>query len=330
MNFVPAWWCRSGHAQTIWAATLRASPAIAGYQHACWETPDGDALYVDEVAAPEGRPVLLILHGLEGSSRAQQARGFVRVAVDQGWHGVALNFRSCGGRANRLRRSYHAGETDDLRWVVRRLAAEHPGAPIVCVGMSVGGSVLLKYLGEEGDQAPAALVAAAAISAPFDLARSAQAFERDALTRVYMARLLRSLLRKTREKLRRFPDLIDPHRLASVHTIRDFDEVVTAPVHGFASAAEYWARLSCRRFLPSIRRPTLVLNALDDPLTPPETLPYAEISQNPWLTAVFPAHGGHVGFVSGPPARPRVWAESLVAGFFRRHVSAVRDSTDRA
>jgi predicted alpha/beta-fold hydrolase len=319
--FRPAWWCRSGHAQTVWAATLRPSPELPGCRRQRWETPDGDFLDVDHLDAKAGRPILLIVHGLEGSSRAQQVRGFLRAAHRRRWRAVALNFRSCSGELNRLPRSYHGGDTTDLGWVIARLIERHPGDPICGVGLSLGGNVLLKYLGEPGE-VPAALKAAAAISAPFDLKASARAFEEGFWNRIYMRRLIRSLKQKTLAKLARYPDLLDPQRLDAVRTIREFDEAVTAPLNGFASADAYWASSSCRQFLGSITRPTLLINALDDPLVPAEALARREVAGNRWLTAARPHGGGHVGFISGKqPSRPVFWAEEMVFGFFAKAVS---------
>ena len=321
-RFLPAWWCRSGHAQTIWASTLRPVPEIATMRRERWDTDDGDFLDLDCVSAEAGRPTLVVLHGLEGSSSAQQVRSVLCAAQHRGWRAFALNFRSCSGEINRLRRSYHAGETSDLRWVIRRIASEHPESPIGCVGMSLGGNVLLKYLGEPGEEPLIALRAAAAISAPFDLAASALAFERGILTRIYMRRLVRTLKQKTEAKLKQFPDLVDRRRLAMVRTIREFDAAVTAPTHGFADAEAYWAACSCRQFLDGIRRPTLLINALDDPLVPPETLPRAEVAHNPRLAGVFPNAGGHVGFISGDrPSHPVLWAEEAGLRFFDQHFS---------
>ena len=311
--FVPAWWCRGAHAQTI-ASALRLVPEVPTLRRERWETRDGDFLGVDVVPAEVGRPILVMLHGLEGSSRSPQIRGFLHAAHRRRWRAIAPNFRSCSGEPNRLRRSYHAGETSDLRWVMRRLAERHPGDPMCCVGISLGGNVLLKYLGESRD-APSSLRAAAALSTPFDLAMSARAFERGALNRFYMRRLLRSLLRKTRAKLACYPDLVDARRLAAVQTIREFDEVVTAPTHGFASAQAYWTASSCRQFLPSIQHPTLLINALDDPLIPAAALPHEEVRRNSHLTGVFPASGGHAGFLSADAAHP-VWSEQAVFRFF--------------
>ncbi len=263
--------------------------------------------------------MLVVLHGLESSSASTHVRGLLRAAHRPGWHGLAVNFRSCSGTPNRLKRSYHGGDTADLGWVIQRLAASDPQQAICCVGLSLGGNVLLKYLGEQADRAPANLKAAVAISAPFDLAASAREFERGVWNRVYMRCLVHSLKRKTMAKLRRYPGLVDRRRLAAVRTVVEFDELVTAPLHGFADAAHYWAAASCRPFLDAIRRPTLLMNAQDDPLVPARVLP--SVASNPFLVAEFPQAGGHLGFIGGAwPARPVFWAEEQALAFCRRVV----------
>jgi predicted alpha/beta-fold hydrolase len=240
-----------------------------------------------------------------------------------------MNFRSCSGEPNRLERSYHGGDTSDLAWVIQRLTAHDPQQMICCVGVSLGGNVLLKYLGEQGAAAPPNLKAAVAISAPFDLAASARAFEQDAWNQMYMRRLVRSLKQKTMTKLTRYPALVDRRRLAGIETIAEFDEAVTAPVYGFASAESYWAAASCSPFLSSIRRPTLLINAKDDPLIPLRVLPTTSVVQNPFLAAEVPAGGGHAGFISGSlPIRPMFWAEEQALAFCRRHAARLENSVE--
>ena len=312
--FRPAWWCRGAHLQTIWAGILRPSPRVP-LARARWELPDGDFLDVDELAADAEAPRVIVLHGLESSSRSPQVLGILHEAHRRGWGGVAMNFRGCSGEPNRLRRSYHGGDTADLTWVIARVMAQHPSSPIVCVGFSLGGNVLLKYLGEQGDAVPEQVRAAAAISAPFDLAASVDALEQG-FSRGYQDRLVATLKRKTFEKLTHHPDLVDRAALRALRTLREFDDLVTAPVHGFSDAAAYWAASSSAQFLPRIRRPTLLMNAKDDPFLPAQALPSLAVAENPFLTAVFPASGGHIGFLAGRwPAAPIAWAEERAAAF---------------
>ncbi|MBI4341244.1 MAG: hydrolase [Candidatus Omnitrophica bacterium] len=317
--FQPAWWCPGAHLQTIWAGALRPAPC-APVARTRWELPDGDFLDVDELAADQSVPHLIILHGLESSSRAAAVRGLLSQARQRGWGGVAVNFRGCSGQPNRLRRSYHGGDTADLAWVIHRVQAAHPASALVCVGISLGGNVLLKYLGEQGDALPPAIRAAAAISAPFNLAASVQALGQG-FSRVYQQRLVATLKQKTFEKLTRHPDLVDGRTLRAVRTLGEFDDLVTAPTHGFKDAAAYWAASSCAQFLPRIRRPTLLINAEDDPFLPSDALPRQAVAENPWLTAAFSPRGGHIGFLTGRwPGLPMAWAEHQTAAFLAAHL----------
>jgi predicted alpha/beta-fold hydrolase len=326
MAFEPAWWCRNAHLQTIWASMLRPAPHVR-LMRARWELPDGDFLDVDELAAVEPAPRLIVLHGLESSSRAIAVLGLLREAHRRGWGGVAVNFRGCSGEPNRLRRSYHGGDTADLAWVIARMQERYPPSPLVCAGVSLGGNVLLKYLGEQGEALPKAIRAAAAISAPFDLAASVQALGQG-FSRVYQHRLVASLKRKTFNKLTRYPDLVDRAALQAVRTLAAFDDLVTAPVHGFADATAYWAASSAASFLPRIRRPTLLVNAEDDPFLPADALPRQAVAENPFLTATFTPSGGHIGFLEGRwPGAPAAWAEAYAATFLAREIPG--NSSDR-
>lgn len=319
-SFEPAWWCRGAHLQTIWAGILRPSPQVP-LTRARWELPDGDFLDVDELAAPAGAPRVIVLHGLESSSRSPHVLGLLDQAHRRGWGGVAVNFRGCSGEPNRLRRSYHGGDTGDLAWVIARVRGQHPASPIVCVGFSLGGNVLLKYLGEQGEALPEQVRAAVAVSAPVDLALSAHALEYG-FSRVYGSRLVASLKRKTFQKLAAYPDLVDAGALKSVRTLGAFDDLVTGPVHGFKNAKDYWGKSSSASFLPRIRRPTLLINAHNDPFLPAEALPVRAVSENAFLSAEFPAAGGHLGFLEGRwPGRPIAWAELRAAEFLAHYVN---------
>lgn len=321
--FHPAWWCAGPNQQTLWGALLRPTPRVP-LRRERWDTPDGDFLDVDRVDGPPGSPILVVLHGLEGSSRSKPVLGLLREARRAGWRAVAMNFRSCSGEPNRLPRSYHGGETSDLAWVIDRLIKEDPAAVIFCAGTSLGGNVLLKYLGERGDAVPAQVRAAAAISAPFDLAVSARGLEHGFGGR-YNRRLVASLRKKTLQKLRRYPGLADRSAVLKARTLEQFDNAVTAPVHGFKNADEYWAASSSLQFLPKIRRPTLLINALDDPFFSGDLLPVKETAENPNLHPLFTRKGGHVGFLSGwIPGLPSAWAETQTIRFLRSNLSADR------
>jgi predicted alpha/beta-fold hydrolase len=283
-----------------------------------WELPDGDFLDVDELAAAEGAPRVIVLHGLEGSSGSPQVRRMLGQARARGWGAIAMNFRGCGGTPNRLRRSYHGGDTGDLAWVADRVCRQHPGSPVFLAGFSLGGNVLLKYLGEQADAVPSMVRGAAAVSAPVNLRASAYALE-SGFGRIYGRRLTERLKRKTAEKLARFPDLVDPVRLRRVATLTQFDQLVTAPVHGFRDAEDYWARSSSAHVLARIRRPTLLINAQDDPFLPAAALPVEAVASNPRLEADFPVSGGHLGFLEGRwPGVAAGWAEARAAAFLSR------------
>ena len=320
-TFRPAWWAPGPHAQTLWGKFFRRLPP-PGTRRERWDTPDdGDFVDLERLDAPAGAPCgtprLVLLHGLEGAPRSHYAQGLFAEARSRGWAMDLLIFRSCSGELNRARRLYHSGETGDADFVIRRIAAEQPGAPLAVIGVSLGGNVLLKWLGEQGSAVPRELRAAATVSVPYDLARGSRHIERG-FSRVYSRHFLRSLKRKASAKRERYPDLFDPATLDRSRTLWDFDHHVTAPVHGFASAADYYARSSAIHFLDRVRVPTLMLSAADDPFLPAGVLDdvRAVARGNPELRLEFVPHGGHVGFVAGPvPWRPAYWAEQRVLGF---------------
>jgi predicted alpha/beta-fold hydrolase len=305
----------------MWGKFVRRIPMVATRREH-WETPDGDVLDVERLDAPAHHPRLVLLHGLEGTIRSHYAQGTLAEVARRGWGVDFVLFRSCGGTLNRTKRFYHSGETGDLALVIDRVTREFPAAPLVVAGFSLGGNVLLKYLGERGDDVPAAIRAAAAVSVPFDLDRGASHIDRG-FARVYQASFMKSLKRKAYAKLEQYPDLCDRGRLDAVRSIRDFDELVTAPLHGFADAADYYAQSSALRYLHGVRRPTLLLSAVDDPFLPPAVLDdvRAEARANPALTIEFVPEGGHVGFISGTvPWRPIYYAERRVADFLTSYI----------
>jgi predicted alpha/beta-fold hydrolase len=312
--FTPAWWLPGGHLQTLWPNLARRRPRVE-LRRSRWELPDGDFLDLDWTLG-DGIATVLVLHGLEGSSGSHYARGLARALSQRGYRVAIMHFRGCTGEPNRLDRSYHSGETGDIDLVVRRLRRENPDGALAAVGYSLGGNVLLKWLGELGADAPVS--AAVAVSVPFELASAADRLA-CGLSRVYQSKLLGSLRRKTLRKFARRPSPLDPDRVARLRTFREFDDYVTAPLHGFADADDYYARCSSRSFLKSIRTPTLILHALDDPFMTPEVVPSAaELS--PQVTLEIAPHGGHVGFVSGPPWHPVYWLEERIPAFLDSHL----------
>ena len=316
-TYTPAWWVPGAHLQTLWGKLVRRAPQV-NTRAERWSTPDGDSVELRRldppVGAPRDVPRLLVLHGLEGTIRSHYLLGLLDQARRRGWAADALIFRGCNGELPRARRFYHSGETTDLDVVVHRLVRENPGQPLVAVGVSLGGNVLLKWLGERGDSVPAAVRAAAAISVPFDLAEGSRRIERG-FSRLYTWSFLRSLRRKALAKLAETPDLFDVRSLRDARTLTAFDDAVTAPVHGFESASDYYTRSSSRHFLGDIRRPTLLLSAYDDPFLPRQVLDDVAMtaSRNPYITTEFHEHGGHVGFVAGRvPWRAAYHAERRV------------------
>lgn len=274
-----------------------------------WTTPDHDFLDIDFLDGPPGSPTLLVLHGLGGSYESKYVTGLLARARARGWRGAVLNFRSCSGTVNRAPRLYHSGETSDLDWVVGRLVDREPGAPLVITGVSLGGNVLLKWLGESGGRAPGEVRAAVAISTPFDLRAGAEALSRG-FGRMYTRYFLRALKPIALAKARQYPDLLDPDAIRRARDWREYDDAVTAPLHGFGDAEEYWAVCSSQGYLSHIRRPTLLINALDDPFLPADRLPHESVASCEWLEADFTRTGGHAGFVAGPlPGRAFYWAE---------------------
>ena len=327
----PAWWLPGPHLPTLWGRLARRLPRLTTVEER-WRTPDDDWLHVHRVPGPAGAPRLLVLHGLEGSARSHYAQGLLAAAARRGWEAAVLQFRSCGGIANAQPRFYHSGETTDLAFAVARLTSEAPGVPIVLVGVSLGGNVMLKWMGEEGDALPPEIIAAAAISVPYDLGRGARHIDRG-FARVYQSHFLRSLRRKAAEKLERYPGLFDDDALRRARTLADFDDIVTAPVHGFAGADDYYTRCSARRFLHGIRRPALLLSAADDPFLPPDVLEEvrAVAARNPALHVEFHARGGHVGFIGGSvPWRPVYYAERRALDFLDAQLAVREPSGGRA
>jgi predicted alpha/beta-fold hydrolase len=316
--FRPAWWLPGAHAQSVWRRVSRAGRRILPLRREALATPDGDELLIDRLDGAPGSPILVVLHGLEGSSFSVYVQDLLRLARARGWRGAAMNFRSCARDPLRPRRSipnrrprlYHSGETSDFGSLVETLAVREAGVPLLAAGVSLGGNVLLKWLGENPRQT--AVQGAAAISTPFDLAAGARKLERG-IGRLYTASLLSSLREKALDAARRFPEAaarIDVARARRSRTFWEFDDAATAPLHGFAGADDYYARASSAGYVAAIATPTLCLSALDDPFLPADAVPRAQRAASSAVRFAVTERGGHVGFVEGAaPWSSRGWAE---------------------
>jgi hypothetical protein len=268
---------------------------------------------------------VILLHGLEGCVESHYVLGQADALSRRGWSVVAMEHRSCGGELNRARRLYHSGETSDLDFLLRRLRAEGGGNQLYASGVSLGGNVLAKWLGELGVEAATLLDGAAAISPPYDLTVSGPVLDR-ALGGFYVRRFLRGLVPKAIAKEQQYPGCLDVEAVRRSRTFAEFDTHATAALHGYRDAQDYWARVSCGQFLEGVRVPLLLVSAADDPFNPGSTLPHRQVAANPWLVPSFTEHGGHVGFVHGAPWRTRHWAEEQVERFFAGLAELGRES----
>ena len=327
-TFDAARWLPGGHAQTFAGWWLRnRRPQVETRRHEV-ATGDGAVVTLDLARVARFDAVLLVLHGLEGCGSSGYVREAMRRAASRGILVAALNFRSCDALPLRSPRMYNAGDTDDVRAALAWLAERYPHIPRAAIGFSLGGNLLLKLLGEEGEAAGRLISAAATVSVPFDLAAGADRMERG-VGRIYGWHFLRSLRRKVRANARVLRNRIDIEAALAARTLREFDERATAPLHGYRSAADYYFRSSSVRFLDRIRVPTLLIQAGDDPLCGPATLPRRLAAENPFLQDCFVPRGGHVGFIGGSsPSSPRFWAEGEAVRFIAEAVHAQRHLPD--
>jgi hypothetical protein len=326
-TFRPAWWLPGAHAQTIAGRLLR-RPRPLPLRRERIELPDGDFVDLDFApSAADAAPLVLLLHGLEGSARRGYAYLTYAALARRGLSAVGLNFRSCSGEPNRQPRFYHSGDTEDLRYVLHHL--RRTGRPVSgAIGFSLGGNVLLKFLGEEEERGPDVLHAAVAVSVPYDLSAGADALAATVMGRFYTGVFLKSLIPKVEAIANRAK--VDHERIRAAVTFRDFDDAATAPLHGFRDAADYYARSSSAAFLEKIRVPALLVHSEDDPFLPGERLPREAITRNPCLQTAFVPRGGHVGFIGGSPWAPVWWAESRAAAFLADTFVADRLDASRA
>jgi predicted alpha/beta-fold hydrolase len=307
-------WLPGGHAQTLYPS-LRPQPEVR-YRRQRVETPDGDFVDFDwlDASGPAGdaTPLVVLFHGLEGNSSSHYARALMRELAALGWRGVVPHFRGCSGEPNRLPRAYHSGDYAEVGWMLATIRAMVPFAPLFAVGVSLGGSALINWLGREEAGARKTIDAAAAVSTPLDLAAAGVAIE-IGLSRIYSRHFLSTLVPKALGMAHRFPGTLDPAAIRRSNSMHSFDDVVTAPLHGFSGADDYWARASSKPWLRAVAVPTLVINARNDPFIPAASLPGAD-ETSAAVVLEQPGHGGHGGF----PSSGRQWLPQRLLRFFQR------------
>jgi predicted alpha/beta-fold hydrolase len=299
------------HVQTVFPSVFRKVPGVA-YVRERVNTPDDDFVDVD-LSLIGAKRVAIVLHGLEGNSERSYVLGIVKALNKGGWDAAALNFRGCSGEPNRQLRFYHSGDTGDLRTVAAHLEATRGYGTMALVGFSLGGNVVLKYLGELGEEAQSRIHGAVAMSVPCDLTSGSQELDKRSNT-LYMKRFLKMLREKIRMKMLVKPGAINDDGYEQIKNFKDFDDRYTAPLFGFQNAYDYWEKASSKPFLPSIAVPTLLINAADDPFLAPPCYPNEEALANPNLFMEVPPHGGHVGFVTFN-AGGEYWSERRTVEF---------------
>jgi predicted alpha/beta-fold hydrolase len=290
-------WLPGAHLQTIWPALFAHRGAPPALRRERWATPDGDFVDVDRRAAPAGAPTLVLFHGLEGSSGSHYAQAFAHEAARRGWGFALPHFRGCSGALNLAPRAYHSGDFEEVAWMLKRLRAE-TDRPLLAVGVSLGGNALLRWAQEAGSDAGATSAAVAAVCAPLDLTAAGRAIGRGFNRLSYGRMFLATMKPKALAKWRQYPGLFDRERVVAARSLAEFDDAFTAPLHGFAGVADYWARASARPHLHRLRVPALLLNARNDPFVPFDSLPTPSEVASP-VALWQPAHGGHVGFAQG-------------------------------
>ena len=292
-------WLVGGNAQTIWPALFsrRFDGPVPQFTRERWAAPDGDFIDVDWQGDDAEAPLLVLFHGLEGSSASHYAQAFAHWARAHGWRFVVPHFRGCSGELNLAPRAYHSGDFEEIDWILRRVRHQHRGR-VAAVGISLGGNALLRWAEEAGETAARSVGAVCAISAPLDLAAGGRAIGTGFNRQVYTPMFLRTMKPKALRKLAQHPGLFDRERLLAARTLYEFDNVFTAPLHGFRDTDDYWSRGSAKPHLARIRVPALVLNALNDPFLPAHSLPQQR-EVGAFVTLWQPRHGGHVGFPAG-------------------------------
>ncbi len=316
-SYIAPRWLPGGNIQTIYPYFLNSGQAVR-YRRERWELDDGDFIDVDWLDGEPDKPLVILLHGLEGSSRSHYALSIMRFLQTMRWRGAVIHFRGCSGQPNRLPRAYHAGDSVEIDWMLRRIVYQNDSyeqnSSCYIIGVSLGGNALLKWLGEQGKQAGKLITGAAAVSVPLDLAEAGRALD-SGFNRVYTRHFLVSLKRKVLDKHRQFPGLLDVKAVATCKTLYEFDNLVTAPLHGFQNTDDYWHRSSSKPWLRHIQVPTLLINARNDPFLPEYVLPLPfEVSS--CVSLEFPEQGGHVGFMHGVFPGRLEWLPQRIVRFF--------------
>jgi uncharacterized protein len=345
MEYIAPYWLPGGNLQTIWAATqsiksLTSDPAASNlYRRERWSTPDGDFVDVDYAhfadaadhkagQKPSKRPLLVLFHGLEGSSSSHYALAFAKVAKQRGWAYAVPHFRGCSGEINHAPRAYHSGDYEEVGWMLARFKAAHDkghgaagGGPIIAVGISLGGNALMRWAQEAGSTAAHTVQAVASVCSPLDLTASGVAIGKGFNRLVYTRMFLKSMKPQAMQRLTLNPGLFDPTALQNSRDLYEFDNVFTAPVHGFKNTEDYWLRASAKPQMHRIQLPALALNAENDPFIPAWSLPKAK-EVSPHVTLWQPAQGGHVGFPQGKfPGNVMAMPEA-VSGWLAAHLPA--------
>ncbi|MGZ8927687.1 MAG: hydrolase [Methylobacter sp.] len=329
--FKPAWWLSNSHLQTIYPALLRKTPNPPDYRRERLTTPDYDFIDID-YCGTGNQPLIILIHGLTGSSQSDYIKGLQSALLKQGFRSAALNFRGCSGQSNNRARSYHSGETEDIHFLYRTLRQREPDTPLGAVGFSLGGNVLLKWLGEQGEQLH--LFAAVAVSVPLLLGPCATKLDKG-FAKCYRGRLLNALKVYMRNKLQHLESIGQSQEalkikelgdLSAINSFWQYDDRVVAKLHGFNDVHDYYRRSSSRQYLKSISVPTLVIQSVDDPFMTKEVLPgLDEIS--PHVHLELTQRGGHVGFVSGSiPFKPKYWLEQRIPEFLRNALLSAKAS----
>ena len=326
MEYVAPFWLPGGNLQTIWSALVArsASGSRPSFQRERWSTPDGDFIDVDFLQAthaPGPRPLLVLFHGLEGSSRSHYAQAFGAFAQAHGMAYAVPHFRGCSGELNLAPRAYHSGDYEEVGWILSKLRAQHDahgGGPMLAVGVSLGGNALLRWAEEAGDEASRTASAVASVCAPVDLAAGGTAIGRGFNRLVYTRMFLNTMKPKALAKWLQHPGLFDRDALLQARDLYAFDNIFTAPLHGFRDTDDYWSRGSAKPHLDSIRVPTLVVNARNDPFVPATSLPrQQDVGRH--VTLWQPEHGGHVGFAAGWPPGHLASMPREVGGWLMQH-----------